>query len=309
MKGVAYLPFPVLYALSDLFYVIVFHLVGYRRKVVAENLRKSFPEKSEAERSEIARKYYHHFCDLFLETAKMYRLTPDKMDKHMRFEHLDRMHPAFNAGKGIVLLCFHYNNWEWNSYMNEYTKHRLWMVYSPMKSNPSMDAFVTKCRTQYGGMEVPMQGAPRAAMSLHKGPDLGLMWLAADQTPPAASQYWTTFLNQETPFFSGPQKIGKKTNAPVYFHYIHKVKRGQYVAYFFEITPDPSKDGEHDILLDYVDIVEQIIRRKPEFWLWSHRRWKHHRQEDQELIARNPQSRFTKQIDDMLDRLDQIQSW
>lgn len=306
-KGIAYLPFPVLYALSDFFFVVVFYLVGYRKKVVYQNLRNAFPEKTEKEIDSIVRKYYHHFCDITLETAKMQGLPIEKLKKHMRFEHVDRLNQYFDGGKGILLLCFHYNNWEWNASLAHYIKHELLMVYSPMNNAP-MDEYVTNMRTRYGSTKVPMQNAPRASFSMNRGPRYGLMWLAADQTPPKTSQYWTTFLNQETPFFSGPQKIATKTNTPVFFHYIHKVKRGQYVADFFEITPKPAEGGEHDVLLDYVDIVEQLIQRKPEYWLWSHRRWKHKRSEGQELIPRNKTSRFDKQIDEMLERLDKIKS-
>ncbi|RKD91302.1 lysophospholipid acyltransferase family protein [Mangrovibacterium diazotrophicum] len=308
LKGIAYLPFWVLYALSDFFFVLIFHLVGYRKKVVYQNLRNSFPEKSAEEIDKIARKYYRHFCDLFMETAKFDRLSAKELDKHIRYEHLERLNDVFDQGKGMLLICFHYNNWEWNASMIQFLKHDFLMVFSPMKNNPSMENYVTKMRTKFGALKVPMQNAPRASFSLNQGPNYGIMWLAADQTPPAASQYWTTFLNQETPFFSGPQKIALKTNVPVFFHYIHKVKRGQYVVDFFEMTPHPVQDGEHAVLLDYVDIVEKLIQLRPEFWLWSHRRWKHKRSEGQELIPRNKTNRFDKQIDEMFERLNQIKS-
>ena len=308
LKGVARLPFPLLYALSDLFFVFVFYLAGYRKKVVYRNLRNSFPEKTEKEIDRIARNYYHHFCDLTLETAKMHRLPKEKMKKHIRFEHVDRLNACFDQGRGIILICFHYNNWEWNASLAHELKHDLLMVYSPMKNNPSMENYVTAMRTQFGTVKVPMQNAPRAALTINKGPNYGLIWLAADQTPPAASQYWTTFLNQETPFFGGPQKIALKTDTPVFFHYVHKVKRGQYVADFFEMTPHPAQDGEQAVFLDYVDIIEKIIRRKPEYWLWSHRRWKHKRTENQELIPRNTESKFDKVIDEMMENMEKIKS-
>lgn len=171
-----------------------------------------------------------------------------------------------------------------------------------------MEDYMSRMRLQYGSTKVPMQGAPRASFTINKGPKYGMLWLAADQTPPAASQYWTTFLNQETPFFSGPQKIASKTKIPVFFHYIHKVKRGQYVADFFEISPNREGESEHDILLSYVDIIEQIIQKKPEYWLWSHRRWKHSRRDHQELIPRNERSAFKDQVDEMIDRLNEIKS-
>lgn len=308
LKAISYLPFPILYGISDLFFVVVYYLIGYRKQVVLSNLRHSFPEKTDRELKTIARNYYRHFADLTLETIKMNRMPEKVMRKHIKFINTNRLESVAQQGKGIVLLCMHYNNWEWNSFLAQFINFRLLMVYSPMPSNPYMEKHITTIRKQFGTEDVPMPKAPRAAIQLNDGPPYGLMWLAADQTPPAASQYWTTFLNQETPFFAGPQKIASKTNCAVYFHYVHKVKRGQYVADFIEITSSPATDGEHAVLLDYVDIVEQIIRRKPDYWLWSHRRWKHSRSDNQKLIPRNPVNRFEQQVNDMMDGLNQIKS-
>jgi KDO2-lipid IV(A) lauroyltransferase len=308
LKALSYLPFPILYVLSDLFFLVVFYLVGYRKKVVFRNLRNSFPEKTEQEVYEIARKYYRHFCDITVETLKMNRLPIAKMKNHIAVKNSDLLNKYFHEGKGIIVLCAHYNNWEWNASVQHILDHHLLMVYSPMKSNPPMEKYMTAMREQYGAKGVPMNQAPRAGLSINQGPDYKLLWLAADQTPPSKSQYWTTFLNQETPFFSGPQKIASKTDSPVFYHHIHKVKRGQYLVEFIELNSSPKKDGEHAVLLDYVDIAEQIIRRKPEYWLWSHRRWKHQRKENQQLIPRNEKPGFEKQVNRMLDELKQVKS-
>ncbi|PTN08598.1 lysophospholipid acyltransferase family protein [Mangrovibacterium marinum] len=308
LKALSYLPFPVLYLFSDIFYLLVFHLIGYRKKVVFKNLENAFPEKSPKEINEIARKYYHHFCDITVETLKMNRLPIEKMKKHIVFKNPELLNRYFHENRGIIVLCAHYNNWEWNSSVQHILDHSLLMVYSPMYSNPPMEKYMVAMREQYGAKGVPMNQAPRAGLSINKGPDYNLLWLAADQTPPSGAQYWTTFLNQETPFFSGPQKIALKTNSPVFYHHIHKVKRGQYLVEFVEINSNPGKDEEHAVLLDYVDIVEQIIRKQPEYWLWSHRRWKHQRKKEQQLIARNTKPRFEKQIDEMLNELNQLKS-
>lgn len=308
LKTISYLPFPVLYLFSDGFYLLVYYVVGYRKKVVFRNLRNAFPEKTDSEIKTIAKKYYHHFCDLTVETMKMHRLPFSKMQNHVQFKNTELFEDCFRKGTGIIVFCAHYNNWEWGASIQKIISHRLQMVYNPMRSNPAMDHYMLAMREQYGGIGVPMQQAPRVGLSINKGPDYGLLWLAADQTPPAASQYWTTFLNQETPFFAGPQKIALKTNSPVFFHYVHKVKRGQYLVDFIEITKTPAADGEHALLLNYVDIIEQIIRKQPEYWLWSHRRWKHHRSPDQELLPRNAVNRFEKEVNEMIERLRQIKS-
>lgn len=309
LKALSYLPLPVLYLLSDFFYVLVFYLIGYRKKVVFQNLRNAFPEKTEQEIDEIARKYYHHFCDMTVETIKMHRMSIEKMQKHVTFKNPELLNQYFHENRGIIVLCAHYNNWEWNSCSQRVLDHALLMVYSPMKSNPIMEKYMIQMREQYGAQGVPMNQAPRAGLSINKGPDYNLLWLAADQTPPSEAQYWTTFLNQETPFFSGPQKIALKTNSPVFYHHIHKVKRGKYIVEFKEISLSPKQDGEHGVLLGYVDIIEQVIKQQPEYWLWSHRRWKHQRKADQELLPRNKQSKYEKQIDQMLSELNEIKTF
>lgn len=308
LKVLSYLPFPVLYALSDVIYLVIFYLVGYRKKVVYKNLNNAFPEKSEQEIDQIARKYYRHFCDLSLETIKMHRLPPNKIGKYIQFRNTEELNEIFDQGKGVILLCAHYNNWEWNSSLAQVVKHTIKMIYSPMKSNPSMDQYTLKMREQYGCEGTPMAGAPRVGLSINRGPAYGMLWLAADQTPPANSQYWTSFLNQETPFFAGPQKIALKTNSPVYYHYVHKVKRGKYIGQFFKMTDTPAEDGEHQLLLDYADILERIIQEQPEYWLWSHRRWKHKRKPEQTLIPRNKEKKFDQTITDMLEELRQVKS-
>ncbi len=300
LRGLSHLPLWFIYAVSDFLYYLIYYVIGYRKKVVFKNLKNSFPEKSDEERTIIAKKYYRHFCDLTLETIKLHGSSLETMNKRVKYLNMDRFKPYYDKGQGVILLSFHYNNWEWNTPMKQHLDHKLLMVYSPMKGNPTMERYMTDNRKRYGGVELPMQNAPRAALSLNAGKDSAIMWLAADQTPPATSQYWTTFLNQETPFFAGPQKIASKTKAPVFFHYIHKVGRGKYIADYFEISPSREGEGEYSILLDYIDIVEYLIQRQPEYWLWSHRRWKHTRQPDQPVIARNPQSRFSAQLDEMI---------
>jgi len=309
LKALSYLPLPILYLLSDIFYVLVFYLIGYRKKVVFRNLRNAFPKKAEKEIYTIAQKYYHHFCDITVETLKMHRLPYAKMRKHVQFRNPELLDIHGKKGNGVIVLSAHYNNWEWTScFQKQLENLEIIAVYSPMRKNAPMNAYMLSMREQYGGKGVPMNQAPRAGLSINRGPIYNILWLAADQTPPAGSQYWTTFLNQETPFFSGPQKIALKTNSPVFYQHIHKIKRGRYVVEFIEISPAPKQEGEHDILLDYVDIIEQIIKEQPEYWLWSHRRWKHKRKDDQELIPRNKYPKFEKQVDKMLKELREVKS-
>ena len=149
-----------------------------------------------------------------------------------------------------------------------------------------MEHFLKGTRERFGAATVPMNQSARAVIRYEQENQPTCMFLAADQTPPQRSHFWTIFLNQETAFFSGPERIAIKTKQPIFFHYTEKVARGKYHVEVVELFPEPEKVAPDTILLTYVDIIEKIIRKKPEYWLWSHRRWKHKRPDDVALIPR-----------------------
>lgn len=306
LKVIAYLPLSLIYVLANAFYFISYRLFGYRRKVIMENLRQAFPEKTAKEIKQLAHQYYRHFTDITLESIKMYRMPPRFMKKHMVFVNPEVADKYCDAGQGVIILAAHYNNWEWSSWGAYFLKHQFLMVYNLQRNNKPMDEFLKDMRSQYGGQAVSMKRTPREGLSLHLGDRKKAMWLAADQSAPRSAQYWTRFLNQDSCFFSGPQKIAQKSKAPVLFHYIHKVKRGQYISHFFEIDPSPHTSGEHGVLLNYVEVLEEIIQQQPVYWLWSHRRWKHHRQEEQELITRKLNERLRQEVREVIARYNRV---
>lgn len=288
LKAISYLPFSVLFALSDLMYVVLFHVVGYRKKVVYTNLRNSFPEKSDQEIDAIARKFYHHLCDIGLEGIKLHSLSEEELDKRITLNGLKETEEYFRQKKSIILLGMHYNNWEWSASLQRLSSHQLFMVYNPVRNNKEMERFILSMRERFGAISIPVHKSARTAIQFDKTEHPGCIWLGADQTPAPNTRFWTLFLNQETPFFSGPEKIATKTNQPVFLHYVRKVSRGQYEVNFIELFPEPAKEKPDNILLTYIDRMESIIRETPEYWLWSHRRWKHQRPEGIELIERMP---------------------
>jgi KDO2-lipid IV(A) lauroyltransferase len=191
----------------------------------------------------------------------------------------------------------HYNNWEWSASLQRIASHQLLMIYNPVRDNFEMEQFILDMRGRFGGISVPVHKSARTAIQFDKTERPGCLWLAADQTPNQASKFWTMFLNQETPFFSGPEKIAYKTNQPVFFHHTKKLGRGRYEVNFIEMFPEPANEkNPEDILLAYIGMMEQIIRETPEYWLWSHRRWKHSRPEGVEMIERQPNRKYEKSI-------------
>lgn len=284
LRAIALLPFWMIYGISDFFYVVVRYVIQYRKKVILENLRHSFPEKDEKEIHQIMVKFYRHFCDFSLETIKMHSMSEKQMEKRLTVNGLDMTYELAKAGKSIVLLGLHYNNWEWCSSIQSKAMHRLLMVVNPLRGNQAMERFISHSREKWGGVSVPVHKSARTAFEYIKRNKLSVLWLAADQTPPANSHFWTHFLNQETPFFSGPEKIAIKTNQPIVFVYVSKKSRGMYQANFTILFNEPAKASSNEILLTYIHKMEEIIRENPEYYLWSHRRWKHTRPEGIELI-------------------------
>lgn len=292
LKAFSYLPFWMIYGLSDFFYVIVYHVVGYRKKVVFTNLKKSFPEKSNREFRQIAREFYRHFCDISLESIKLHSISYKELDKRISLTGHEKLNAYFEQGKSIIILGMHYNNWEWNSSIQRFLKHQLTMIYNPVRNNHEMERFILNMRERFGGQSVPVNLSARTAIQFDKDKKPGILWLAADQTPFQTSKFWTTFFNQETPFFQGPDKIAVKTNQPVFFVHFQKKSRGRYHTRITELFPEPAKEKPETILMTYIELIERIIKNEPSYWLWSHRRWKHKRSEETPLLERQDVSQY-----------------
>ena len=284
LKGISKLPFWFIYGISDVMYFFLKNVVKYRQKVILENLSYAFPEKTEKEKQLILNKFYRHFCDFALESVKLHSVSSAQMDKRLLVRGMDRVYEYALEGKSIILLGFHYNNWEWcSSIQRNWQNERLVMIVNPMRGNQALDKFIAHSRERWGGLSIPVHKSARTAIEAVRRKEPIALWLAADQTPPANSLFWTPFLNREAPFFTGPDKIAMKTNQPVFFLHLKKLKRGHYEANFHELFPEPNKTAPNEIMLRYIQKMEEIIRETPEYYLWSHRRWKHKRPEGIEL--------------------------
>lgn len=275
--ALSWLPFWVLYGISDFFYLILRYVVKYRYRVITENLKYAFPEKPDAEIRKITNRFYRHFADVFVETIKAYSITEKQIKKRVVIKGMDLVNECYRRGTNIVVLAMHHNNWEWGSFTQRETNYTGLMIYDPIRGNQAFEKFLVKYRTRWGGMCVPVHKSARTIIELNRIGNPVALWLGADQTPPASSKFWTIFLNREAPFFSGPEKIAIKTNQPVFFHHTRKTGRGKYEITFIPLVENPRELGPNEILLRYVHKMEEIIRAEPEYYLWSHRRWKHQR--------------------------------
>ncbi len=285
LKAFSYLPLAVLYGLSTIGYVLIRYLIKYRKKVVLSNLTNSFPEKTNKEIRMIAHKFYRHLCDLLVEGLKAYSMRRRTLEKHIVFKNLALFDRYYREGKSVIIVGMHYNNWEWCSLMPALLSHQLIAVYSPTRNNLTFNNFLLKSRKRYHPVMVPMEKTPRMVIEFSRLKIPRAIWLLADQSPQPNTKSWIRFLNQETAFFSGPEKIAFRTKQPLVFEYVKKTGRGKYEVYHSPLFESYDGMEAKDILVAYVRKMELIIREKPEYYLWSHRRWKHKRPKDIPLIS------------------------
>jgi KDO2-lipid IV(A) lauroyltransferase len=256
-------------------YVIFYYIVGYRKKVVYTNLRNSFPEKSEKEINKIAHKFYHNLCDLFLEVIKVKTVSQKKLVKRISFKNMEIVDRLYNEGRSVMAILGHIGNWEWVGVNAQYFfRHKPFAVVKPLSSKFWED-YITRLRYSFGkeGL-IPFKQTLRVLVKNKNHVFLTL--IAADQTPTKSEiEYWTTFLNQETPVFLGTEKIAKALNMAVLFFNIQRPKRGHYEIEISVLAENPKDTAENEITEMHVHALEKAIIAHPDNWLWSHRRWKH----------------------------------
>jgi len=267
----------VLYGFADIIFMFLYYLIGYRKKVVFKNLKNSFPEKSVKELKSIQTKFYRHLSDVFIENIALIKMKPERISKMVEFKNHDILNDLYSQGKSIVGVTAHYGNWEIFITLPLFSPHTTLCVYKPL-NNKFFDREFYKMRAKFGEVPVTMNDAYRAVLKFNRNHTLTILGLISDQRPPVkSSNYWTTFLNQETPVFLGPEKIAKKLNAAVVYTHVDKIKRGKYLLIPTLLYDEVKNCKEYEITEAHLRLLENYIREKPEYWLWSHKRWKHKR--------------------------------
>jgi Kdo2-lipid IVA lauroyltransferase/acyltransferase len=271
------LPFPVLYLFSDFIFLLTYYVIGYRRKVVRENLRNSFPEKSETEIAAIEKAFYRYLTDLFLEIVKTLTIRKSTLLKHCRLNEkaILLMKTLYDEKKSCILVLGHLGNWEWAS--NSFSvscAQSLYGIYHPLQ-NKYFNRLSFKMRTRFGTKLMEMKNTFREMVSLKNA--ITATAFIADQTPPPDNAYWTMFLNQDTPVFQGTEKIARKLNYPVVFMTVNRIRRGYYEVGAVMLCENPATASDGEISELHTKMLEEEIRKNPPCWLWSHRRWKHKR--------------------------------
>jgi len=273
---ISLLPYKLIFLISDILYVIAYYLVGYRKTIVFNNLRSSFPEKSEKEIKIIAKKFYHNLCDFIFELIKANYLSFNRLTKTFNYTNIDLINKYYDQGRSILYVGGHIPNWEISGMLlPKLIKHEVIAVYLPL-SNNMFDKIMINLRSRFGVKMVSSSQSLRRFIENRKKLTLNLM--VADQSPIKSEiHYWTNFLNQDTPIFLGVERIAKKMNYVVVYTRIQRIKRGNYEVSFIPVTENPKETKEFEITEKHTKLLEETIKMYPDNWLWSHRRWKHKR--------------------------------
>jgi KDO2-lipid IV(A) lauroyltransferase len=273
LYGISMLPLRVLYILSDVLVVFVYHLVGYRKGIVLSNLKVAFPEKTERERRAIAKQFYRNFTDTIVESVKLISSGEALIDK-MFVGNMDALNAVAEKGKNVQIHAMHNFNWEVvNQGVSRLLKRPLLAVYQPITNKFFNDIFM-KVRSRFGTKLIPANDFKNNF--IHLDTEQHLLALVADQNPGnPAKAWWLNFFGKPAPFVMGPERAARERNTIVVFANFFKVKRGVYSFESVLVTEDPASMKEGDLTKLYLKYIQEKIRERPDNYLWSHRRWKH----------------------------------
>lgn len=275
-KILSALPLWMLYGISDFAYFLLFRVIKYRKKVVMENLKKSFPEKSEQEINKIAKDFYHHLADIFIEFFKGLSISKEEIEERFHINNIEVLKKYLDNNTSVVLVGGHQGNWEWTIHALSLKGINLDIVYQKLSSS-FFNNLTFQIRSRFGSFLIEKKETIK--ITIERKDVTRVVCLAADQIPSHwKTAYWTNFLNQDSAFFTGPERIARKFDYPVVFMELVRIKRGHYNLNLSELaTPPYNNFAPSEILERFIQTLDASIQKNPESYLWSHRRWKHKR--------------------------------
>lgn len=274
---VSMLPFKALYLFSDFIYLIVYYLIGYRKKTVRENLALALPHLSDEERLIIEKKSFRHLCDIFLEMIKTMTISKEEISKRFVFTNLEVYKKLEAKEKSISMMMAHYASYEWAISMNAYVTYSAFAIYKKI-ANPYFDKLVRNIRSKFKASLITTKETVPYIIKNKKNNELSIFGFASDQSPKVSSAFhWRKFMGIEVPVHTGAEMLSKKYDMNVIFLKVKKVKRGFYEASLEVLSENASKVPNYEITDKFLKLVEQQIYEAPEYYLWTHKRWKHRR--------------------------------
>ncbi len=271
------LPFSVLYLFSDFVYLIIYYIIGYRKKTVRDNIALALPHLSEKERLVIEKKSYHHMCDMFLEMIKTMSISESEINKRFQFVNIEIYKELEKEGKSIALMCAHYASYEWVISINNKINFKGYAIYKRI-NNKYFDKLVRDIRSKFKANLITTKETIPTIRENFKNNVLGIYGFASDQSPKISSAFhWNTFMGIEVPVHTGAEMLAKKYSMNIVFLKVEKVKRGYYKAQFETPSKNVNEVPNYQITDQFLKLVEQQIHEAPEYYLWTHKRWKHRR--------------------------------
>lgn len=268
-------PMWLLYFSSDCLFILIYHIIGYRKKTVKENLRLVFPEKSSEEINHISRKFYHHLCDMVLETVKSISISEEELLKRFKPTNIEVVHAIEKKKNDVALMLAHYGSWEWIFILQRYVDYKGYAIYKRL-ANKYFDKMVKKIRAKYNTELITTKEAISKIRSAKLNKELTLNGFVSDQNPKHhKALHWKEFMGIKVPIHTGAEITAKKYDMAVIFVKVKKVKRGFYEATFEVITENPKEYENYEITDKFLTLVEEQIYEAPEYYLWTHKRWKH----------------------------------
>jgi len=272
---VSILPFRLLYAVSDGLFVLLYYVIGYRKKVVKENLNLVFPEKSEKEINRITKTFYRHLSDMVVESIKSISISEEEMMKRFKFTNIEEVHKIEDANKSMVMMCAHYGSWEWIFILQQHVKSMGYGIYKRIE-NKYFDRLVKRIRAKYNSHLITTKEAYPRLIEAKENGELTINGFISDQSPRRRKAvYWNEFMNIKVPIHTGAEILAKKLDMAVIFFSVKKVGRGYYETTFETITMTPNDYKDYEITDIYLKLVEKQIYEAPEYYLWTHKRWKY----------------------------------
>ena len=269
------LPMRILYIMSTGMFFLIYHVIGYRKKVVKENLALVFPEKSQEERNQIAKGFFKHLCDIIVETIKVFTISEKEIRKRFLITNPEILNKYYDNDQSVLLMAGHYGNWEWVGILNKLIQHQGYAVYKPL-ANKQLDSLVKKTREHFGATAITNTKIVSVLFRKWKEGEKTLTYILSDQTPKLGHfKYHDAFLGIDVPMFTGTEELAKRLDFAVHYFKVEKVKRGYYTATFVPLVDNPKEYPDFQITRMFFDALENQIREKPEYYLWSHKRWKH----------------------------------
>ena len=272
---ISILPFRLLYILSDIFYVLIYHIIGYRKKTVRSNIALALPHLSEKEQLLIEKKSYKHLCDMFLETVKTMNLSQKEIDKRFTFSNLDVYLDLEKKGKSIAVMIAHYASYEWVISMNRIITFKGFAIYKKL-NNPYFDKLIKNIRSKFKAYLITTKETSEVIKRNAEEGQLSVYGFASDQSPKASKAFhWGSFMGHVVPIHTGAEVLAKRFDMNIIFLKVKKVKRGFYQATFEVLSENVKAVPDYQISDMFIERVEQQILEAPEYYLWTHKRWKH----------------------------------